>query len=287
MSTHSDTAMPRPGSSLQLALLSASAGAERARLGAWVRWWHEVSQIPSSVSDPSVADRKLAWWAQAVADAFKQPAQHPLLRALQRGAPTLDAQAVPPLALWLEQIEGLRVLTQQTRWMDEATLLRHIRATTGAACEGAAWVCGARQPDTLALARRLGTGLRRAHILARLGQDAQDGWLHIPIDVLQKHDVRAHELLRPASADTPPAIRELLADWRQRSMRDIESALAEARALPPSERRALRPLAVLARLQTALLDDLDHAGYPVLKQRTFLGPWRKLWTAQRARWHWR
>jgi phytoene synthase len=285
MSTLSDTAMPRPGSSLQLAVLSAGFG--QIRLGAWVRWWHEVSQIPASVSDPSVADRKLAWWAQAVADAFKQPAQHPLLRALQDGAPTLDAQAVPPLALWLEQIEGLRVLTQQTRWMDEATLLRHIRATTGAACEGAAWVCGARQPATLALARRLGTGLRRAHILARLGQDAQDGWLHIPIDVLQKHDVKAHELLRPASIDTPPAIRALLADWRQRAMRDIDAALSEARALTPGERRALRPLAVLSQLYVALMDDLDKSGYPVLKQRTFLGPWRKLWTAQRARWRWR
>lgn len=285
MSTLSDTATPRAGSSLQLAVLSA--GAERSRLAAWVHWWHEVSQIPYSVSDPSVAERKLMWWAQAVSDAFKQAAQHPLLRELQGGAGTLDTGRLPPLALWLEQIEGLRVLTQQTRWMDEATLLRHIRATTGAACEGAAWVCGAREATTLTLARRLGTGLRRAHILTRLGQDARDGWLHIPIDVLQQHDVRAHELLRPSSAETPPAIRALLADWRQRAVHDIDSALAEARALPSNERRALRPLAVLARLQLALLDDLDKAGYPVLRQRTFLGPWRKLWTAQRARWHWR
>lgn len=285
MSTVSDTATPRAGSSLQLAVLSA--GAQGRRLGAWARWWHEVSQIPSTVSDPSVAERKLGWWAQAVSNAFEQPAQHPLLRELQGGAHRLDDARVPPRALWLEQIEGLRLLTQQTRWMDEATLLRHIRATTGAACEGAAWMCGARQPATLALARRLGTGLRRAHILARLGQDAQDGWLHIPIDVLQRHDVRAHELLRPASTETPPAIRALLADWRQRAVRDIDSALSEARALPPGERRALRPLAVLARLHLALMDDLDKAGYPVLKQRTFLGPWRKLWTAQRARWDWR
>lgn len=286
MSSPADTApVPRPGSSLQLALLSA--GAKQALLADWIRWWHEVSQIPYAVSDPSVAERKLLWWSHAVADAFKEPAQHPLLRSLQAGGSTLDPERVPPLALWLEQIEGLRLLTQQTRWMNEATLLHHIRATTGAASEGVAWLMGGRDPRTLALARQLGLGLRRAHILARLGQDAQEGWLHIPIDVLQQHDVRAHELLRPASPQATPEIQALLADWRQRALAELNTPLNEARALPPAQRRALRPLAVLARLQEALLSDLDKTGYPVLKQRTLLGPWRKLWVAQQARWRWR
>lgn len=253
----------------------------------WAHWWHEVSQIPYEVSDPAVAERKLLWWSQAVAGAFKSPAEHPILRALQADSQTLDDSVVPPLPLWLEQIESVRLLTQQTRWMSEATLLHHAAGSTGAACEGACWITGGRQPLTLALARRLGTGLRRAHILARLGQDAQAGWLHVPIDVLQQHDVRAHELLRPPSAEPSPAIVALLADWRQRAVENIETSLQEARGLPTAERRALRPLVVLARLYEALMADLHHAAYPVLKQRMVLGPVRKVWIAQTARWAWR
>lgn len=283
--TQSETWQPRPGSSLSLALLSA--GRDRAALAGWAHWWHEISQIPGAVSDPSVAERKLVWWAQAVSEAFRQPSQHPLLHGLQTGQGVLQDQDVPPLSLWLTQIEGLRTLTQQTRWMDEHTLLHHIRATTGAAFEGAAWILDGRGPATLALAGRLGVGVRRAHILARLGQDARAGWLHIPIDVLQQHEVRAHELLRPTSPVPSPSIVALLDDWKHRALSDIQGALAEARLLPGAQRLALRPLVVLARLHEALLDDLQQSGYPVLGQRTVLGPWRKLWVAQKARWSWR
>lgn len=273
-------AVPRPGSSLHLALLMA--GPHRERLTAWIQWWHEVSAIPCTVSDPGVADRKLVWWAQAISEGFKTAPQHPLLKALVANHQVLHA---PPLPLWLEQIEGLRTLTQQTRWLDDATLERHAWATTGAACQGAALLLGARDEATLDCARRLGVGLRRAHILARIGQDAQQGWLHIPIDILQAHGVRAHELLRPASAATPgPEIRQLLADWHQRTATALQVATHQARSLPSSERRALRPLLVLARLHLALMDDLQEAGYAVLHQRILLGPWRKLWIGWRARW---
>lgn len=271
--------VPRPGSSLHLALLMA--GPHRERLQAWIQWWHEVSAIPYTVSDPSVADRKLAWWAQAVMDAFKAPPQHPLLMAMARPREPLTG---PTMALWLEQIDGLRTLTQQTRWLDDATLEKHAWATTGAACQGAVMLMGAQQEATLAWARRLGVALRRAHILERLGQDAQLGWLHVPIDVLQAHGVRAHELLRPAS-DTPgPEIRQLLGAWHERTAALIRQALAETRAWPASERRATRPLQVLAHLHLALMDDLQQAGYAVLRQRVALGPWRKLWIGWRARW---
>jgi phytoene synthase len=271
--------VPRPGSSLQLALMAA--GPHRQALTAWVRWWHEVSDIPYSVSDPSVADRKLAWWGQAVADAFQSPPQHPLLQAMTRpGIPLTE----PPLALWLEQIEGLRTLTQQTRWLDDAPLERHAWATTGAAAEGLVWLMGAREPQVLSLARRLGVGLRRAHILARLGQDAQQGWLHIPIDTLQAHDVKAHELLKPAPGPAKDEIRQLLSFWHQRCAQDLQNALSEAQALPAEQRRALKPLVVLSRLNLALMDDLSKAAYAVLRQRILLGPWRKLWLGWRAQW---
>lgn len=277
-----DVPLPRPGSSLHLALLST--GTARPRLHAWVRWWHEVSRIPYEVSDPAVADRKLAWWAQAIADAFRQPPQHPLLRELLMPDGQHDPGAAPPMDLWLQQIEGLQVLTQQTRWMDEKTLVRHMKATTGSACEGAVLMAGSTQLATQALARRAGVALRRVHILARLGQDARQGWLHIPIDVLQRHGVRAHELLNPVQALPDDVIRGLFKAWADQARAEIEAIRQEARALSGDERRAWRPMSILLRLALVLLSDLEKAGYPVLRQRLVVGHWRKLWAAQRERW---
>jgi 15-cis-phytoene synthase len=282
--------LPRPGSSLGLAVRFAPKG-KQPQLLAWVRWWHEISQIVYSVSDPTVADRKLAWWAQAVIDGFKQTPQHPLLQALTGSDGLLQAPALP---LWLSQIEGQQTLTGQTRWLDMPTLERHALFTTGAACEGAAWLVGARSTEALALARQMGLGLRLAHILERLGQDTRLGWLHIPIDILQEHGVRAHELLKPEippvsgmPVPSHPAIQALLSGWHQRSQSLIHEALRQAQQLPKNEREALSPLAVLCKLHLHLLDDLAAAAYPVLHQRMLLGPWRKQWLAHKARWSWR
>lgn len=275
-----DTPVPRPGSSLSLALLAS--GPHKQSLGHWLMWWHDISSVPYSVSDPTVAERKLAWWAQAVANGFEQTPQHPLLIPLL-GSDAARAHA-PPLKLWLSQIDGQRQLTQQTRWLDEAALQGHIQATTAAACEGAAWLAGARDDATLANARAFGVALRRAHILIRLGQDARQGWLHVPIDTLQAHEVRAHELLKPAAGPVTEPVRRLLDAWRIQAQESLHQALDQARALPGTSQVALRPLRVLARLNVALLDDLHEANYPVFSHRTSIGPWRKIWIAQWARW---
>jgi 15-cis-phytoene synthase len=270
-----------------LALLAA--GPQRTALTYWWAWWRDISAIPYEVSDPTVAERKLAWWAQAVAEAHAAPPQqkqtHPLLLALL-GNPALSAQA-PPQALWTQQIQGMRQLVNQTRWLDEAALVAHMRSTTGAACEGAAWLAGARSAPALAAASDLGVALRRAHILIQLGTDARRGWLHLPVDLLQRHQVKAHEVLKPElNPDGTPtsAVARLLTAWQQDTSQALMASERAARALPSPERRALRPLLILARLNTVLLNDLHHAGYPVLAHRLSLGPWRKVWTAQKTRW---
>lgn len=281
MSVRAETPFPRPGSSLDLALRAA--GPQRAALQAWAAWWHEVSRIPYSVSDATVGERKLAWWAQAVANGFQQAPQHPLLQAVMGGSAPAELADVPPLPLWASQIQGLETLLQQTRWLDSAGLDLHLRQTTAAACAGAAWVLGGRSDAAQDAAVALGLGLRRAHILARLGQDAHAGWLHIPVDVLQQHDVRAHEFLRPGPDAPTPAMLALMAAWQADVVGRLQNALKALAALPPAERRALRPLRVLARLNLLLMQDLAEQHYPVLRQRISVGPWRKVLAAWRTR----
>ncbi len=102
----------RPGSSLHYALQSAPVKL-RPALQAWIHWWHEVSSIPLTVSDPGVAQTKLAWWHQEVRNSLDGKATHPLTKALLQ---TVTAPGrLPPQEVWLAQVEGMQALVQQTR----------------------------------------------------------------------------------------------------------------------------------------------------------------------------
>jgi phytoene synthase len=277
----SDPVFLRPHSSLALALKTC--GKQRGTVEAWLRWWHEVSATPYAVSDPSVAERKLAWWAKAVTLSFEIPPQHPLLKSVAPGSGVLTA---PPIDFWLSQLHALIELSGQTRWLEDAALSQHIEASTGAACQSVAWMMGAREEQTLHVARDMAQGLRRAHILARLGQDAQRGWLHVPVDWLQKHGVKAHELLRPAPTPHPTHVLDLLNAWKTDAQQRLVQAIEQARSLPRQERRLLKPLVVLSRLDLQLMEDLQKQQYPMLHQRLSVGPWRKLWASHKAAWTW-
>lgn len=273
----------RPGSSLYHALQSAPLTLRPALL-AWVHWWHEVSAIPLTVHDPGVAQTKLVWWHQEVRQSFEGKPSHPLTRQLfQAIAPPGQ---LPPLEVWLAQVEGMQALVSQTRWLDEVSQKKHALATTGAACEGAAHLLGARSDAALSVAHELGWGIRQAHHLARLGQDARLGWLHTPVNILQQHDVKAHELLRPAPGQAPehwPALLTYLHAQARQSLKASWQAIAQ---LPRAERQALRPLAVLAALQIALIDEIAAHGERVLHERIMLTPLRKWWIATQVRWAW-
>ncbi|MBC7700949.1 MAG: squalene/phytoene synthase family protein [Massilia sp.] len=256
----------------------------RPALQVWVHWWHEVSAIPLTVNDPGVAQTKLAWWHQEVLNSFDGKPAHPLTKPLAKSAPAPGQW--PPKDLWLAQVDGMQALLQQTRWLDEVSQKKHALASTGAACEAAAHLLGARSPAALSAARELGLGLRQAHHLSRLGQDARLGWLHTPVSILQQHDVKAHELLRPSPGQAPAHWPALLTYLHAQARQNLTASWKAIAQLPRAERQALRPLAVLAALQIALIDEIAAQGERVLHERIMLTPLRKWWIATQVRWGW-
>lgn len=271
----------RPGSSLYYALQSAPSKL-RPSLQAWIHWWHEVSSIPLNVGDPGVAQTKLGWWHQEVRHGFEGKPTHPLSKALfQQPVPAPGRR--PPIEVWLAQVEGLQALVQQTRWLDEPSQKKHALDTTGAASEGAAHLLGARSEAALSAAHELGWGLRQAHHLARLGQDARLGWLHVPVSTLQQYDVKAHELLRPAPGQAPEHWQALLGQLHGQARQSLLASLAAIARLPAEERKALRPLRVLAALQLALIDEIAARGAGTLHERIILTPLHKWWIATKTR----
>lgn len=275
---------PRPGSSLYHALRTVPPG-RRPTAALWLQWWHEVSQIPYTVSDPGVAESKLRWWLAEIQRAAEQKAEHPLMQRIQAQAHA-SPESWPQWSLWTQQLQGLIQLTQQTRWLDDASLQRHARETTGAATESIACLLGAGTEAARTAACQLGVGLRQAHQLARLGQDARAGWVNVAIDVLQTHDVRAHQLSKPDPHQAPPGWTGLVNHLHGQARASIEQGLNDLRALPSDQQRALRPLLVLAHLHLALIDTIAASGDLVLHQRVMLTPLRKGWITQKVQWGW-
>ena len=274
--------LPPVGSSLYYALQMVPSS-RRAVLRDWWQWWHEVSSIPFDVQDPGVAESKLRWWLQEVHSAAQGQPTHPLTRALMPPQGGVTKAPLPPeLPLWLNQIEGLIALIHQTRWLDAATLQHHRLQTTGAAAEGCAVLLGATTEAARQAARQLGVGCRQAHQLARLGQDARAGWVHVPVDVLQTHEVRAHELTKPApkSGEHWPALLSYLCDQAQAQ---LQAGLTAIGALSRAERRSLRPLVALTHMQLALLEEIRASEDRVLHERLLLTPVRKWWISTQVR----
>ncbi|MGC4060552.1 MAG: squalene/phytoene synthase family protein [Aquabacterium sp.] len=274
---------PRYGSSLHY-VLSITPNAQRSSLKLWLQWWHETACVPLNVNDPGVAETKLRWWQQAVHDAAHGRTQHPLLKALLADGAIAAPGRLPDWPIWQSQLDGLITLIHQTRWLDEASLQRHASMTTGAACEGASCILGAPSDAARCAARQIGLGVRLAHQLARLGQDARAGWVNVAIDVLQQHQVRAHQLSKPAAAQVPEGWSGLVAHLHAQASGALQEGLAQRRHLPRDEAQALKPLVALAHVHLQQIDAVISQGDRILHERIVLTPLRKWWISQRVRW---
>lgn len=266
-------ASPAP-TSLDYALRLSPPGAQPA-LAALRDWWREVAGVTREVSDPAVAAAKLAWWRRELQFGWAGTPQHPALLALQREAPDLD------VARLMGVVDAAEEQARQTRFLDEAALLRWAADQGGAALAAAGGILAGPCPSGEGLpsaCARLGQACALAAAVRALGREAQAGRLLVPVNELQHAGLRAHELLARSPA--------LLQDARYRAVMDMQAARARQRLVEALQavraaapRRATRGLRVLGALHLALLDDLQRSGYPVLQQHVMLSPLRRAWIA--------
>ncbi|MCS6944426.1 MAG: presqualene diphosphate synthase HpnD [Sutterellaceae bacterium] len=232
----------------------------------------EVDDAVDAVSEPSVAQAKLAWWREEVQRLYAGMPQHPVTRAL---APHLTRFSIDRERL-LQVIEGMTMDLQPTPYHDYAALQRYCHLVAGVVGELAAGIFGDPSPATLTYARCLGQALQLVNILRDVGEDARRGRVYLPLEDLQRFDVRVADLL---AARYVPGFAPLMAFEAQRARSLLREALA---VLPPAERSAQRPGLIMGALYFALLEELEREQFRVLHQRIALTPLRKLWIAWRT-----
>ncbi len=246
----------------------------RAAITAFYAFCREVDDVVDEASDPSVAATKLAWWRSEVQRAYAGQPTHPATQALMPHAATYDIRADHLLAV----IEGCAMDLNQSRYLDFPGLSRYCHLVAGVVGEVAASIFGRTEAQTIEYAHRMGLAVQLTNIIRDVGDDARRGRIYLPIDELQRFDVKAHEILNRGYSERFTALMTFQAE---RAHRIYDEALD---LLPEADRRTQRPGLMMANIYRTLLREIESANFQVLHQRISLTPLRKLWIAMRTNW---
>lgn len=243
--------------------------ARRAAITAFYAFCREVDDVVDEVTEPDVAQRKLAWWDSEVAQAFAGRPSHPVMQALMPCVPAHGIEAAQLHAV----IQGCRMDLEQTRYLDYPGLERYCHLVAGVVGEVSARIFGQTQEATTAYAHKLGQAFQLTNIIRDVGEDAMRGRIYLPVSELQQFDVKAHEILGRRYSDR---FTQLMRFQAQRAHGLYDEALA---LLPAADRRAQKPGLMMASIYRTLLREIERDGFQVLHQRVSLTPLRKFWLA--------
>jgi phytoene synthase len=256
------------GSSFYYAFLFLSRP-KRLCITAFYAFCREVDDIVDEVTEPGIAASKLAWWKQAVLDAFDGQVHHPVLKALMPWTQAFHIKSHHLLSI----IEGCEMDLTQTRYLDRPGLERYCHLVAGVVGEVSALIFGQTSAQTTQYAHRLGQAFQLTNIIRDVGEDAMRGRIYLPITDLQAFDVKAHEILNRIDSERFQAL------MAHQSLRAQELYTEAFALLPQEDLRSQKPGLMMASIYRTLLNEIELANYPVLTQRVSLTPIRKLWLA--------
>ena len=242
---------------------------QRAAITAFYAFCREVDDVVDDAVDPGVAATKLAWWQKEVQQAFAGQPSHPVMLALMPHTTAFGITAQQLLAV----VEGCQMDLQQTRYLDWPGLQRYCHLVAGVVGEVSARIFGQTQDATIAYAHKLGLAFQMTNIIRDVGEDAMRGRIYLPIDELQRFEVKAQDLLQRQYSDRFTALMRFQAE-RAHALYDEALAL-----LPHADRRAQKPGLMMASIYRTLLREIEASDFQVLHQRIGLTPLRKLWLA--------
>jgi phytoene synthase len=244
----------------------------RAAITAFYAFCREVDDVVDEVADPTVARTKLAWWQAEVAKSFAGQPTHPVMQALMPMMPVFGIEQRQLQAI----IDGCQMDLEQTRYLDFPGLQRYCHLVAGVVGEVSALIFGQTDPKTTQYAHTLGLAFQLTNIIRDVGEDAMRGRIYLPIDELQRFDVKAHEILNRVHSERFVALMRFQAE---RAHGYYDQALA---ALPAADLRAQKPGLMMASIYRTLLREIERDDFAVLNQRVSLTPLRKLWLAWRV-----
>jgi len=231
----------------------------------------EIRESAKSASH-DVAHTRLTWWRAETDRLVNGNPQHPATRLLHERA-SGDLSVFSKLH---EVLAAADMDLARMTFSNQQELRAYCSRSGGAIQElvAAQLVApGKLDEATRAAANKLGVGIRLAEIVRELRQDAYDGNVYLPLDLLDQHGLKTDHL---RAREVDPKLKQALSSIRTTAIAELELPARGAQT------EHLRPIYVLAGLHRKLLDHIAARNYDVATERIELGPLQKPWTAWRA-----
>ncbi len=245
---------------------------QRRAITALYAFCREVDDVVDETPDPALARTQLQEWREEIGRLFHGMPQHPVTRALH---PMLERYELAE-EHFLEIIDGMEMDLDQNRYASFKELSLYCYRVASVVGILSAEIFGYRDRHTLRYAHDLGMAFQLTNILRDVGEDARRGRIYIPEDEMARFGVSADDLVRPKDSDALHALFKCQADRARTYYRAAFSRL------PEEDRYRQRAALIMAAVYLRLLDEIEAQGFPVLKRRVSLPPWRKLWLAWRT-----
>lgn len=236
---------------------------------------HEVTDILYITSDSSVARIKLAWWKEEIDRLFTGKPDHPISQALVQPVKTYGLSQ----QYFLYIIESVEMDLSHNRYLDWTSLKNFCTMQSGAFACLISQVLTTTSAPNIRFAQQMGIAVQFANLLRKLGEDAAQGRIYLPMDFLREHQLKAADILNGKYSDEFKAFMQAQG---KRAYELFDEAFNHFRQLDKQSQKALRPCIIRAKLSLKLLKAIEKDQWRVLDKGISLAPLSKLMTAAKV-----
>ena len=246
---------------------------QREAMTALYAFCREVDDVVDECTDFSVAQTKLNWWKNEVANLYANTPQHPVTKALQ----PFISQFNLAQEHFLEIIDGMEMDLKFNRYEDFKQLQLYCYRVASVVGLLSASIFGFKNRKTLKYAHDLGMAFQLTNIIRDVGEDARRGRIYLPLDELRKANVSEDDILQSRES---PAVKELIEYQIERAETYYDRAMRE---LPVEDTKRQRTGLMMAAIYRTLLREIKtDSAEKVLNSRTSIPPLRKFMLAMQT-----
>ncbi len=246
--------------------------AKRPQLLALYAFNIEIARIRETVSEATLGEIRLRWWADTIEAAYAGERQgHPVIEAL---APVITEAGLPKQAL-LNMIEARQFDLYDDPMPSLGQLEGYLGETSAMLIQLAAMILDRTRAQSLGdISGLAGVALGITGLMRSLPLQRKRGQCYVPTDLLAKHGLTPAHLL---SGREPETITKVLADLRTHAAKRLEEARALTGMLTPQVFPAYLP----ASLTDLYLGRLARLGAEALTEVADIAQWRRQWALYR------